>query len=224
MSTIRILAWNVYEGHKPADVVRQLRLLARLHKPDVIGLGECLNLNVIAVDGYTTFHLPKDKNRPKGSHDEATDTAVLIRHGIKIRRHNLLQMRKPWVGPKHGWPHPPKTYHAFLLDVDGKTWKVSAGHWPTGLTGPRRVNRIAVQETAKAIRRWFRRTLPGRPTIHFGDLNNNAATVSQLLGVNAHGHRVDVAAYRNARFAGMRVLGPHGSDHDALLWTFRSGK
>lgn len=215
MHTLTTLTWNVFEGHKPAEVERTLHTLAETYQPDVFCLQECSFQGDIKVPGYTTFKLPLN-NPPGHVRGEDADTAVLVRNGIGVRHHHFVPMKVSWKGPDHGIPHEPRVYQRMLLKVRGKTWKYSGGHWPFP---------PAKTETMRWVTRWLLLTLPGRPAAHVGDLNTTVAGLSRMLRrakAHATGHRIDLAIYRNCHVKEVRTLGSFGSDHDAVLITLEA--
>lgn len=211
MHTLRLITWNVYEGHKPDDVLAALTKLVEDHNPDVLVLQECsFQDKLYAVPGYRVFHKPLD-HPGHGVRGEDADSAVLVRADIAVRRHRWRKMKMSWKGPDHGIPHEPRVYQTMLLGVRGRTWKLGGGHWPFGR---------AQLETKAWVIAWFRSAMPKRPTVYTGDLNCTVRGLARVLwaaGAKAAGHRIDLAIYRNCRVKDEMALPMLGSDHHAVL-------
>lgn len=216
-SELSILAWNVYQGHKPTAVRNIVASLAIEHQPHVIVLNEATNAGPFHVPGYVSFQLPKN-NPPGRIQPEDADTAVLVRADVDVRRHRVYKMRTSWTGPDHGLPHEPRVFHGLWLRTrEGQTWKIAGGHWPFG---------TAKDEAKRWTARWIRRTMPLRPVLFVGDLNEMPAGLSPMLHsarAQSVGHRIDRAIHANCRAVSVQTLGFYGSDHRAVLFTFRAG-
>lgn len=202
------ITWNVCVENSAANVHRGLAELAK-RRPHVIVLQECYRLmwpKTPTLPGYTTYQLPAAA-RHDGLVDESASVAVLVRDDVKVRRHQVVRMTKEWVGPKAGRRHAPRVFHAFVIVVDGKRWKVSGGHWayPAG-------NAAAVAEHEHWLRGWQRSPL--RPTAHLADFNQQAHEL-HAKGFEAVGHGVDLAAVgKHVHHIGARKLpDEYGSDH-----------
>lgn len=207
---MKILYWNVYIGNNPHDVTPELRKLIEETDPDLVGLGEASRM-FTAVDnikGYTKYAI-KETYRGEG------DTIVLAKDGVDIPKWRWMKLTKWWKGPKAGLAQGPKRYWNGRVNDEhlGKV-RVLVGHWPFN---------TARQETIDAVVRWFKFALPGRPSVHLGDLNTQPddmdGIVRRFKGKHV-GIRIDRAMFKNCEvFA--RDLGHHGSDHPAVLFTVR---
>lgn len=204
---MKLLYWNVYVGHHVDDVLRELRGMIKDYKPEVIGLGECMHVapHLDQIKGYRAFTL---KETTPGS----SDTAVLVRDDVALKRWYWMILHKWWRGPKHGKAQGPKRYWSGRIRHNKKTYRISIGHWPFNW---------AVDETEDRIVKWFKHSIPLRKSGHFGDLNMGADEsdryVRRFNGKHT-GHGVDRALYKNMKVT-YRALGKHGSDHEAVLFT-----
>lgn len=212
-SSLKVLAWNVYQGHDPAAVHHEVAAMAHAHRPHLIVLNEATNCFPFKVPGYVSYQLPKN-NPPGNIQPEDADTAILVRSDVVVRRHRVYPMHESWTGPDHGLPHEPRVFQALWIRTGGKTWKVAGGHWPFG----------AAQDEAKQwTTNWIRRTMPRRPVLFVGDLNATAHDLTPVLRnarAKSVGHRIDRAIHRNCSAVSVRTLGEHGSDHEAVLYEF----
>lgn len=212
-SGLTVLAWNVYQGHDPADVRQAVATMARTYRPHVIVLNEATNAGPFGVPDYAAYQLPK--NTPPGRiQPEDADTAILVRVDVDVRRHRVYRMKISWTGPDHGLLHEPRVFQAVWVRTGGRVWKLAGGHWPFG---------VAKDEAKRWTARWLRRTLRGRPVLFVGDLNESATGLTTTLRdarAKSVGHRIDRALYRNCHATSVRTLGEHGSDHHAVLYAF----
>lgn len=204
---MKVLYWNVYVGHHVDDVLREVRGMIKSYHPEVVGLGECMRVSphLDKIPGYTAYTLPE---KTPGS----SDTAVLVRNDVPLKRWRWLEMYRWWKGPKHGKVQGPKRYWSGRFKVNGRVLRLSIGHWPFN---------DAVNETEDRIAQWFQRTIPLRKSAHLGDLNmgpdETGRYVKRFRGKHT-GHGVDRCLYKNMKVT-FRPLGKHGSDHEAVLFT-----
>jgi hypothetical protein len=208
VSTLRAVTWNVCVENHAVNVHEGLVALAK-RRPHVIALQECYHLtgrDKPTLPGYTTYQLPHHPD-VDGQVNESASVAVLIRNDVTVKRHRIVRMKTPWVGPKAGKKHAPRVWHAFVLVVDGTRWKVSGGHWAYPAH-----NAAAVAEHEAWLRRWQRALL--RPTAHLADFNQHATALHDK-GFRAFGEGVDLAAIgKHARVVRVRkVEHEYGSDH-----------
>lgn len=206
---MKVLYWNVYIGQTPGAVLEELLDLAKTHKPEIIGLGEATKAYKITDDvpGYRRIHLAPVKRRG----NENADTAVLVRHDIEILTRRIWRMRLSWFVPRRTVRHSPRVYIVVRVrDKAGKKWRVAVGHWPFGK---------AQEETKRKVKRWFRYgTLP---TVYVGDLNAREAEITRYFKpLKNVGVGVDRAIMKRC-VGSVQNLGRRGSDHFALLFTFK---
>lgn len=203
---MKVLYWNVYVGHNPDDAMEELRGLIKAHKPEVIGIGEAkrIYMRLDSIKGYRAYTLEE-------LYEGRSDTAVLVRDDVDLRRWRWLEMTKWWTGPKHGKAQGPKRYWHGRIRHHGKTIRLSIGHWPFN---------TAVEETEERIVAWFNRAMPWTPAAHLGDLNmgpeESEKYVKRFKGKQT-GHKVDRCLFKNLRVT-FKELGMHGSDHAAVLF------
>lgn len=206
---MKILYWNVYIGQSPANVLDDLIFFAKTYKPEIIGLGEATKAYKITdeVPGYRRIHLAPVRQRG----NENADTAVLVRHDVRIIRKRYWRMTLSWVVPGRTVRHTPRVYIVVRVkDKAGKSWRVAVGHWPFGR---------AQEETKRKVRRWMR--LSFIPTIFVGDLNAGRVEITQFFKPYKNtGFGVDRAIYKKCTATAVN-LGKHGSDHPAVLFTFK---
>lgn len=213
-----VLLWNVYVGQKPTAVLAELKQMTAKHEPEIIVLSEAArSFNVL--DDLP--HYRRVQVKPDGATgrkvDEDGDVAILVRRDVALLRQRPIRMAQPWTGPKHGLPHEPRVYHAVLIKDQGVRWRILGGHWPT----PSAKNTKAITETTTRVRRWMRLTGRKYPVIAAGDLNMLFRAVQTRLDARVGGNGVDLGAYLYCELVGKVNLGRHGSDHDAILLTFR---
>lgn len=207
---ISTLQWNVQNTHDPASVRRELKGMIGNHHPTVIALFEAYRL-VGKLDGlgYQVVHY-----RPRGN-KERSDTALMVRNGVRYAGASALVMRLGWRGPKVGAHHPPRWYRWLKIKVDGTVFKIGGFHLPFG-KGPK-------TESVNAINGWFKSTIKGRPTIALGDMNIVAKVFRRrITTAKVVGSGIDLAAYKNCVCVRSQELGRHGSDHQAILRHWRS--
>lgn len=218
MSTLNVLVWNAQTGNGQA--VSSLTSLVKTHRPDVVVLIEA---GYLADDletlserlGFSLFQESPLRYRPGfGVVPEQGDTAVLVDAGVKVKKFHVAAMTQPWTGPKHNWLHAPRRYWRLRLQVGGRTWRLSAEHWPTGNAG----NAKAVAETEDRARKWLRRGLLASSVL-LGDLNQSTRALASQFG-SVVGNGPDNAIFRRCG-ASRVVLDNYGSDHKAVLFTFR---
>lgn len=207
---MKILYWNVYIGQRPAVVLRELKEMIAVHKPEIIGLGEATKAYQITDDvpGYRRIHLAPVRRRG----NENADTAVLVRNDVKIYRKRAWRMSLSWFVPGRRVRHSPRVYIVVITKGDdGRRWRVAVGHWPF---------RDAQEETKRKVKRWFA-LAPRARSIFVGDLNARASVLRRYFkGVRVTGQGVDLALHKNCT-ATYKNLGKHGSDHPAILFTFK---
>lgn len=204
---MKALYWNVYIGHNPNDVLKELRDMIGETRPDLIGLGEASNcFDVVQrIKGYRVFAI-------KETYQGEGDTIVLARDGVKLRHWHWMKMRKWWTGPKHGLKQGPKRYWSGRVSEDGVTYRVSFGHWPFN---------TAVAETEDRVAKWFGVAAPGRASAHIGDLNMKPEEVTKYVRRFRGSHVgvfLDQCMFKNCEVTA-RNLGKRGSDHPAVLFT-----
>jgi hypothetical protein len=205
VSTLDVITWNVCVENSADHIQTGLRELAQ-SRPHVIALQECYHYRP-HLPGYRVFQLPRRPDE-HGLVNEDADVAVLIRDDVKVKRHRVIRMKQPWVGPKAGKKHAPRVFHTFALKVDGKTWKVAAAHWAFPAD-----NAAAVAEHKRWTARWLRGVRPGALV---GDLNQHA---SPIHGRRSTGQGVDRAVLARCTGVSRSVAHAYGSDHHPALIT-----
>lgn len=214
MSRLSILYWNVYVGHNPDDVKRELMGMVKEHDPEIIGLGEAMRLRGLHIPGYKKFVYERVGNHNLDYYN--ADTTVFVRDDVELESQRWMELKTWWSGPKHGLRQPPKRYFLSKVKVGkkGEIWRVSVGHWPFNTARP---------ETLQRITNWFEK-MRKRVAIHVGDLNTRAddlASFVRKFGADQTGHGVDRTIFRHCT-AHAKALGKHGSDHEAVLFTYRT--
>lgn len=207
MRTIKVLYWNVYIGNSPEETLRELSVLAKAHRPHIIGLGEATKAYKITdeIPGYRRIHLAPVRQRG----NENADSAVLVRHDVVITSKRIWRMRLSWFVPGRRVRHTPRVYIVVRFKAEGRKWRVAVGHWPFG---------AAQEETKRKVRRWFR--LSTLPSAYVGDLNAREPELTRFFRpLKNIGFGVDRAIYKRCR-ATAKNLGKHGSDHPAVLFRF----
>lgn len=215
--TLRVLAWNVYTGHKPAAVRRELADMIAARHPDAIVLTEATHQQrSLGALGYNVIHLPS-RAVVKGNQPETADTAILVKPSVKILRHWAMHMTTFWKGPDHGWPHDPRVYQVVRIRKGRQTWRILGDHQPFG--------RKPVAESVRRLRKWLAAAL-SVPSIVIGDQNQRAPEFHDRVAADAGAHvggaRIDLAAFIGCELVSVEDLGFHGSDHRAQLYTFRA--
>jgi endonuclease/exonuclease/phosphatase family metal-dependent hydrolase len=215
---LKVIAWNVYQGHRPDDVRTQLLGMILAHNPDAIVLSEASGqYGHLEGLGYKVVQLhPGDwRSTPM---TETGNIAMLVREDIAIEDRFAMRMRERWLGPKHGIPHMPRVYRWVKVKTGKTVWKLGGFHIPFGIA--------ARQESYSRIRRWFSDTRPGRPVIAVGDMNMSAADyrgqIANPVGATVDGTGIDLTGYKNCTLLWHKSLGNHGSDHPAKLYAFKA--
>jgi hypothetical protein len=193
-------ALTVFLGNMGSkDRVGRLLTVLEQHKPDVAVLSEAYHLrdDLAEIPGYTRVQYSA-KHGP-----EAPDVAVLVRHGVRIKRRALRKMLEAWWGPFTGKRRAPRRGVVVVLVLqDGTKWPMLAGHGPSG--GPsggvktRGRNRPAWLEFAKVCRRFLRLR---RRAVVVADFNADKADVRK----HAAPKRADVCMSSNVD--GVAVVG-----------------
>jgi len=215
---MKVLYWNVYVGHDPDNVVKELRGMVAEFKPEVVGLGEAgrianrihrarkANPKFELIRGYHTYYL-EETYRGEGG------TLALVRKDVDLRAWNWKKFTKWWIGPKNGAKQGPKRFwNGRIRDDRLGLVRLSIGHWPFNLALPE-VEEWAVE--------WFKRPLVKRASVHLGDVNMQEPETDRFVkrfGGKNVGVRLDRALFKNCNVR-VRDLGKHGSDHPAVLFT-----
>jgi endonuclease/exonuclease/phosphatase family metal-dependent hydrolase len=215
---LRVIAWNVYIGHKAEHVVLMLKQVIKEQSPDVIFLTEAGNLFGDLGDlGYEVIQL-RPHALVRGSVSETANIAMLVRPGVKASKKRALRMKVRWSGPKHGLPHDPRVYRSAVIEVDGVKWKVGGFHLPFG--------QAARDESDSRIVRWFNRTMKRRPVIAVGDMNMRLADLRDRIADKAKakvaGAGIDLTAFKRCRLVDQKDLGKRGSDHPMKLYVYEA--
>lgn len=217
---LTVIAWNVYIGTKPARARDALRDMIMTHAPELFGLIEAKNLyGELDGLGYQVVQL---KPRPlrKGNQEAQSNVAILVRNDVKIKRRFAFRMRTFWRGPKHGWEQDPRVYRWVRIKWQGRIWKIGVAHTPFG--------EDARLESNRRLKQWFKKTVPGRPTVLLLDANmlqeEFERKVVHPVNAEAAGDHIDLAAFMNVELIGEANLGKGISDHPAMLYQFRPKK
>ena len=150
---LRILVANI----ESARTRPELAILIDQHRPDVVIVLQAYRARVWlnGIPGYQNWQY-------RGV--EASGIAVLVGSTIKLKRRRALRMTRPWIGPKAGHKHRPRTYPRLRLQ--------KAGHWvrllPVHL--PTHNNPAAQAESLAAVRRWVV-AVPNVFSVAAGDWN-----------------------------------------------------
>lgn len=213
---LNILAWNVYIANTPAQVRMNLSPMLNTFDPEVAALMEAGKMHGhLSGLGYKVIQLKPKTLRP-GNQPGTANIAILVRNDVEIKRRLTLRMSTFWLGPKHNLPQDPRVYRWVKIKWKGRTWKIGAAHTPFG--------EAARKESRNKLVRWFRTTVPGRPTILVLDANMSQAElrdkIAEPVDALTTGVGIDLAVFKNANCVSTRDLGKHGSDHPALLYGF----
>lgn len=215
---LSIIGWNIYIRNKKSVVRAALKEMIEEENPDIIFLFEATNMfGDLGGLGYEVAQL-KPRPLKKGNRPAQGNIAVLTKRGHERKGVFKLVMEKFWRGPKHGLPQDPRVYRWILFQKERVTWKVGGWHGPFG--------KAARWETVRAIRKWFRRSLPGRPVIGVADANYNVGEVQDLIGdhvgAEVAGKGVEVVAFKNCRLVAKQELAKFNSDHNAMKYIFEA--
>lgn len=217
---LTVIAWNVFIGTKPARARDALRDMITRYNPQLFGLIEAKNLyGELDIPDYQIVQL---KPRPlrKGNQEAQANIAIVVRNDVKIKRRFVFRMSTFWRGPKHGWNQDPRVYRWVRIKWQGRIWKIGVAHTPFGEDARRESNR--------RLKQWFKKTVPGRPTILLLDANmlreEFEKKVADPVDAEAAGHHIDLAAFMNVELIGEKNLGKRVSDHPAMLYQFRPKK
>lgn len=216
-SFLDIIGHNIWIGTNPREGRRWARKLINEHDPEILTFLEATRMHGdLDGLGYRVFQLaPKPKRR--GNLPGDANVALMVRKDVKVVASWAMRMRTFWKGPKHGKAQDPRVYRAVNIRWCGRTWKIGVAHTPFGETARR--------ESRNRLVRWFRRTVPGRPTILIIDSNMSKAEFNEQIAdpvdATVRGHRIDIAAFKNVHLEEMKNLGKGPSDgHPAMLYTF----
>lgn len=217
-----ILAWNIYIGNKPDEILPRVEELLKQHNPEVAVLMEATRVvrqlpeYVDHINGLG-YDVVQFKPRPliPGNQPGQANIAILVRTDLDLIRRGALRMSKFWIGPKHGWPQDPRVYRWVKTRKVKKIWKVGGAHTPFGTA--------ARTESRFRLVRWLKRALPTRPTVLVLDANMSMAefrtTIATPGGVKwVGGSGIDLIAVKNAKLLSAKNLGKNGSDHPAMLY------
>lgn len=207
---LRVFDHNAYVGQKPEHYRKHLRVMIANEQPDIIVISEAKNLfGHLNGLGYKVHQL-KPRNRA------SANIAVLVREDLKIKKSLVMRMTESWTGPKAGVKQPPRVYRAVNVKKGPFVWKVGGFHIPFGADSR--------AESFDRIKKWFRNSATGRPTIAVNDFNMKKAEVEkQLRGLNVkvEGSGIMLAIYKNCDLIKTKSLGLMGSDvHHAKLHVF----
>lgn len=211
---LTLIAWNIYVGTTAKAARNALREMIKDFRPEVFGLMEAANLyGDLHGLGYEVIQL-----KPRGRrHQAAANVAIMVRRGIPIKGRFALRMKRRWKGPKLGLAQDPRIYRWVKIVWAGRVWKIGVAHTPFGAA--------ARKESNNALVKWFKSTLPGRPTVLLIDANMLRPEFEDKVGDPAGaevetGHRIDLVAYMNCVLENERNLGKGPSDHPAMLYDF----
>lgn len=220
----KVIGWNVYEGHKPANVIAQLEDLIKKYNPDAIVLQEARFLQGNARLqrlGYVVVQMKNRRKQPKkrpNSRPATANICILVRKNLGRKGRGALHMKRFWRGPVHGFPQDPRVFRWIRVVKKGVVWKLGGFHFPFGAK--------ARKEAIVATRRFIKRTKKGRPVLAVGDYNMRQPALHQKIvkkpkvDAKSAGIRPDHTIFKNCRLVKMDNLGMRGSDHPAILWVF----
>lgn len=225
-TVLDLLSWNLKDGRKAADVVRDVvTVVDQVAHPHVLVFQESRRYATAlrrALHGY--------KLVMARGWDESSNVLVFVRHDVPLARWRALRMNIGWVGPKAFRRHVGRTF--LVVDL-GREWRVVGVHMPpggpTGGTVTHGRNKPAYTEASHEVQRVnARRGSYARALVDVGDWNADAgdshltapaaiATNGDLQLVRAGGGP-DYALVRGCRGVGHR--GTYlGSDHPYRTFT-----
>lgn len=213
---LTIIAWNIYIGTGASAARTALKEFRKQHRPEVFALMEASNLyGDLEGLGYQVFHMKPKALRP-GNRPGQGNIAILVRNDVEVVQSFAMRMRTFWIGPKHGWEQDPRVYRWVKIRWQGKKVKLGVAHVPFG--------EKARTESRNRLIRWFRNTMPGRPTILVLDANMRLddfeKQIADPVNAEASGHRIDLEAHKNAELKNTKNLGKGVSDHVAMMYEF----
>lgn len=213
-----VLAWNVYVGNKPKNVVAELTDLLAKHNPEAVVLMEAGKMHGhLEGLGYRVRQLKDKRSRP-GNLPGDGNIALMVRNDVGLRKSFVMRMKTFWKGPKHGHNQDPRVYRWARIRFGGRVWKLGGAHTPFG--------KAARLESRRRLVRWAKWTHKGRPTVLVLDANMKLDDFEKVIakpsGMQAAGHGIDLVGYKNCRLLRSQNLGKNGSDHPAMLYTFEA--
>lgn len=212
--------WNVKAGRSwTAAILPELNDMLTAEKPDTVGLLEAYDAPDLRgmVPGYSYVYqaLGFEPETP-GYVEEHSECVVLVRDGLEVKAREALEMETSWKGPKVGAMHDPRIIRRVTVAKNGVNCRPIYGHGPFGST--------AVAEFDAAMVDQLDALGELGPVMALADWNQDYATVTAKVGVPAgakvDGGGIDLAVYKSCTKIKGKNLGPHGSDHDAKIWTF----
>ena len=217
----KVLARNLGMAHgrpQPGAVADLLIAEILRHDPDGLVLTEAAPYHgVLDLPGWRQYQ--EAPGRRGDRTDDSGDVAILIREDHKVRRRWVAHMTRWWTVLSHRQRHEPHAYENVVAEIRGRVWRVRGSHPPThGFDGP---NGEAFTETARRSRRWFRRGLPGVPSVDVGDWNETKERLQAWFGdrFKVFGKRIDVAVTRNVEGCEVEELPKRGFDHYGRVYT-----
>lgn len=229
VDALDVLLWNCHKGNRGPVVAAFLSQQLTPARPDLIVLNEAKGQHATlrgwaTENGYTLYQerpLPEIDGKP---YPEQGDVALLVtrrRIDLDVLRSRVVTMTVPWKVFSHNQPHRPKRPQRVRLLV-GDDWevKVTAAHWPTN--GFKGGNRVAFAESATRAALALGARRPGTAALDIGDHNEDVQTLrswARTFGGTVQGHGPDSIIGTGCVIAEPRVLGKHGSDHEALRTT-----
>lgn len=212
--------WNVMTGRSwSAAILPELNEMLAAEKPDTVGLLEAYGAPDLRglVPGYSyVYQALGYAPATRGYVEEHSECVVLVRDGLEVKAREALEMKTSWKGPKVGALHDPRIIRRVTVEKSGVACRPIYGHGPFGATAVAEFNTAMVGELQELG--------DLGPAMALADWNQDYATVTTKVGnpagAKVDGGGIDLAAYKSCTKIKGKNLGPHGSDHDAKIWTF----
>lgn len=212
--------WNVKAGRSWTNaILPALNEMLAATKPDTAGLLEAYDAPDLRglVPGYSYVYQARGyEPATPGYVEEHSGCVVLVRDGLEVKAREAIEMTTSWKGPVVGAMHDPRIIRRVTVEKDGVDCRPIYGHGPFG--------KDAVAEFDAAMVGEIKELGELGPVMALADWNQDNATVTAKVGTPAgakvDGGGIDMAVYKSCTKITGKNLGPHGSDHDAKVWTF----
>jgi len=212
--------WNVKAGRSWANaILPELNKMLAAEQPDTVGLLEAYDAPDLRglVPGYSyVYQALGFEPETAGYVEEHSECVVLVRDGLEVKAREAIEMQTSWKGPVVGAMHDPRIIRRVTVEKNGVACRPIYGHGPFGKDAVAEFDAEMVDQ------------LDGLgelgPVMALADWNQDNATVTAKVGTPAgakvDGGGIDLAVYKSCVKIKGQNLGPHGSDHDAKIWTF----